>query len=202
MEYTHLLKANDCVRSIISNEKPKCSYKPIENKTYWLKTSKLSIFCYIIEPLRLRIACNDKSMVYHLTESREIYFEMDCDIYQLINEITYNATSHTTIEVHNDFSVPNLTYYDINLQNWNSNVSYIDTSRVIYLKAREKMANFNTKQSEHIEFDTFLSLLGTPFETLLNMVHFNFFKIIMIYILLLLCVFMTLSCLCCLIRCR
>lgn len=74
MEYSYLLKADEYLRSIILNEKPKCSYKPIENKTYWLKTSKLSIFCYIVEPLRLRITCNDKSMVYHLIESKEIYF--------------------------------------------------------------------------------------------------------------------------------
>lgn len=202
MEYSHLLVADTCVRSIILGEKPKCTYKPIENKTYWLKTSKFSIFCYIVEPLRLRITCNDRSMVYHLTESREIYFEINCDIYQLVNEITYNATSHTTVEVQNDYLIPNLTYYDTNLQNWNSNVSYINTNRIIYLKAKDRINNLNNKMSEHMEFKGFMDLLSTPFEVVLGLVHFDFIRMILIFIVMPFCVFVTLSCLCCFTRCR
>lgn len=89
MEMEKLENGTTCMYSALTNIRKNlnCELKNIQEKNYILRISRYSIFCHIVEPLVLRIQCEEGDNLHNLTENKEIEFERHCHAYKMIDDM-------------------------------------------------------------------------------------------------------------------
>lgn len=162
-----------------------------------MKLSKNSVYCYIIEPTRIRVACGDTYKIYNLKSHMEINLKEECDVYKVINEISYNTTSDTSFEIIRPYSGLHLTTYNNFNKSWTYNISTIDKYEIIVLKTKElieKTERENRKKNEKSSIKTFFEKIGNGFGNSFNDTLREIWDILIYFFLFLLCVFVLIHC--------
>lgn len=106
-----------------------------------METSLNSVFCYIVTPITLKIACNGKNFIYKLNTSEEITYDTESDVFEVVNAIMSNTTEYKTIEINFSYFKPNFSYYDTILQNWTYDITSINRRNIDLLKRIEETNN-------------------------------------------------------------
>lgn len=169
---------NECIQSILNKKTIKCEYKQIPNHNYWIQLSESSIYCFIVEPIQIKISCEDSEKIYNLTKSMEIDYE-GCNVYRMINEIQYNSTSQTTIEIIQPNLQMNLSIYDSIYGNWSYNLTEINQNQIILIKAVEQIQNMTMPSENKTKrgiLMKILKFLGAPFGFLQRLFSFDSVK--------------------------
>lgn len=108
----NLENPTECIMSILSKKSINCAHKYISNQNYWIKLFETSAYCYILSPIKMKVACGDSYKIHNLTFSQELDYREECDIYQMISEMSYNSTTQTTIEIIRPYLKLNFSIYD------------------------------------------------------------------------------------------
>lgn len=159
-----LRDANSCMMAIISNTSdPNCRYREIDYQNYILRISPNIIFCFIVKPISLRIACSDKSMIYELSKNTEINFSEHCDLHKISNEFHYDSNTHSSVEINYPRIQPNFTIFDPKYEKWISNISMINRNSIKMLKINNEIEIIDTKSELiHESSKSFGSTIFSP----------------------------------------
>lgn len=169
---------DECMQSILRKKTIKCENKQIQNHNYWIQTSESSIYCFIVEPVQIKISCEDSEKSYNLTKSMEIDYE-GCNVYKMVNEIQYNSTSQTTVEIIKPNMQMNLSIYDSIYGNWSYNLTNINQNQIILLKAVEQIQNVTiplNQRGREGKFLKILRIIGSPLNFLSKMLSLDSIK--------------------------
>lgn len=153
-----------------------------------MKTSKYSIYCYIINPVKIKITCDDSSKIYNLNESQELYIEENCDVVRMMSNMNLNSKAIATEDIIMPFLNINLTTYDPINKNWTFNMSYIDKNDITSLKIKRNLDKMESKTKES-PIRKILGIIALPFKYLVEIIAGNFFEVGIIYLLPALCIY-------------
>lgn len=131
---------DECTYSIIKNITNKtCKFKEIISRNYIIRISNSLIYCFIINPLQIKIICNDYDKFYNLTHSKIIDLNNNCEVYKMMNEFFENITSTNEVEIQNPFYIPEFQLYDPNSENWTVDFEIIDKGKIELIKLIKKV---------------------------------------------------------------
>lgn len=196
VETMNLESPNECIFSLTRGITPNCTHKIINTKNYWMKTSKYSIFCYIIDPVKVKITCDDSSKIYNLNKNQGLDIEEDCDVVRMMSNMNLNSKSITTEDIIMPFLNINLTTYDPINKNWTFNMSYIDKDDTTSLKIKRNLDEMDNKTKTG-PTKRILGIIAFPFKYLVETITGNFFEAGLVYLLPALCIYILFfKCLC------
>lgn len=143
------LSDNDkCINSLILNETNfLCEYLKISKQNYIIETSKFSTYCYVNEPFKLRITCNNENFIYNLTSNKEIFYEENCNIFKISNQSNNNISTFTSIEITYDYIKPNFTIFNVTSRNW-TKINMINRHKIELLNLINATDQSNTTLKE------------------------------------------------------
>lgn len=121
-------RPSECIHMLITrNNHGSCETKTLEPKNYIMQTSPTSLYCYIINPITLKISCEDQDEIYKLGNPTEISYRMNCNFYKLKNSEGNNTLiNYRVIDLSSPKLGPEFAYYDLNLNDWNENITEIN----------------------------------------------------------------------------
>lgn len=119
---------NECEHSIILGTKisDQCKFKKLEKRNYFVQLDYNNVYCFIIQPIKFRIACNDWERIHELKKSEEIDSSSQCEFHRVLNEMHYNGNTFSTIETNQISFKPNFSIYDEQTQKWTNDVKFLD----------------------------------------------------------------------------
>lgn len=130
-----LTNKNECINSLITNKQTNsCEDLKILKRNYIIETSKYSTYCFVIEPFKLRITCNDENFIYNLTGNKEIIYEENCNVFKVLNENVNNISTYKSIEIFNEYVKPNFTIFNTKINNWTNDINMINKNKVELLE--------------------------------------------------------------------
>lgn len=184
-----------CKFSLIFNDtQNNCETKEITHRNYIMETSAHSVFCHIVHPITLKISCIEKYFVYELNVSKELMYDAECDIYEVVNAIMGNNTDLKTIEINFAYFKPNFSYYDNVLQNWTYNITSINRRNIDLLERITDTENLILKiqNAKHINSTS----IFTGIVNLVKQISFSkwILKIVLTYIVLPLILYQLIIC--------
>lgn len=188
---------DDCLYAIIKEGTMNhCLVKEIAHKNYIMETSMRSVFCYIVNPVAIKIACNERNFVHKMNKSNEIIYDAECDVYEVTNTIMSNTTDLKTIEINFLYFKPNFSYYDNTLQNWTYNISQINKRDIDLLESISETHNLILKLYEAKQMNS--SDVLKPFTDFFNELSIPkwILKMFLIYVLLPLIILKLVLCCC------
>lgn len=123
--------------------------------------------------------CNSQDYIYEIHKSDEISFENECDVIDSANEIIFNRTSESSIEISTSLIQPDFKVYDMILKNWTYNITSINKHNIKLLEIKrnimdlnvklEKIKNEETSGALMIVFDI-MNFVATPFRLIIELV--------------------------------
>lgn len=119
------LPVNNCTTAIFENRTTTaiCTYRKLSYETQMIKISEESIYVHVIEPIVLRISCDQNVQLMNITKSMEIFHNKYCRIYNSLNEQTKGSLT-TTIKIDSTFAEPKFEVWNNRI--WNKNVVFLN----------------------------------------------------------------------------
>lgn len=162
-----------------------CGYKILETKNYYMEISKTLLYCFVVEPVKLQIVCNDWNLIYKLNETNLISYGNDCEVYKISNSTGYNSLVKN-FAVDFSYMAPNFTVYDNILQNWTYDYALINRRYIEGLEAQAELIEYWNGNKDHKRIlvytwlyygiDGISNFIGSIFEAMGNWLNTLFIK--------------------------
>lgn len=148
-----------CIHSFFLGNYVECQNKAIEPHNYIIDTSGNSVYCFILRPFGLKISCYDGDRILNLTENQEIHFEDHCEIYKISRDISYNASTYTTINITHSYIPSNLSVFSANSENITDDLFIVDRFEIELLQIYQstKRMQEDSGKEEKVESETIFS---------------------------------------------
>lgn len=176
MEIMNFDVPNECISSILSHSNLKCESKILRPKNYWIKTSELSVYIYIVDPIRVKVNCGNSLKVYNLHESKEINFEENCDItrvtkdFSMTNDFIDENLSFKSLNL-------NLSFYDETNKNWSDAIPIIDKNKILLLNIDSQLDQLKKERISHPNiFHSIFKVITSPLYFFIELVKTNIAK--------------------------
>lgn len=125
-----------CMNSIVLKQTHKnCKTKNIARKNYILRTSQYSVFCYVVEPLVLRIKCGNEDSLHNVTNNEEFNFEENCIAYKRMDNDNLTLTESS---MNCEFSESNFTIFTSSLEKDSMQFQLLDKDGIEQLINKEE----------------------------------------------------------------
>lgn len=180
---TNLTICKSIIQEILTKEEhtcgiyseEKCNYKHIRSKNYIIETSNNSVYCYILNPMQIKISCMENEKILNLTGSTEIFFDDFCDLNKVTNNQTHNQT-YFEFKIKNNYIKPNLTRYNNETKEW-INFEKLNRYQIEYLKEYKDIQELEKTMEDFIKSSnsTTFNIFGGIFSFVKN----TFYKIIL-----------------------
>lgn len=197
-----LTKMDNCTQSIIKGSSlPKCEFKRIENRNYFIQITPHTVFCFIVSPIQFRIICNGNEKIYNLTENVEIDFANHCDLHKILNELHYDNKTFSTVETMQPLLKPNFSVFNSNANNWTDNIDILNQYNITLTKLIDittEMEN-NLKPNDTDQMGIINNIpksINSGFKGLINYISSQFYLAFCIYFVLPIVISSLIFCLC------
>lgn len=125
-----------CVSQLLYHENDdNCTTHEIVKKNHFIKISNKSLYCYIVEPITLRLLCADESILFNMTHSEIISYSEFCEFGEYSND-THDVMTLYSEETEIDM-IPEIHVYNETSQ-WFTNISILTSDELQLLKLRQE----------------------------------------------------------------
>lgn len=154
MEKT-LGKPNECEKNyILYHSDLKCFYKPIDSNNYFIKNSDHSLYIYVHTPIKLMLHCDGNTKELEINKSREIAYLKTCSNFHFSPQNYLNQSTISKINAQNLLNYPKIQIYDMNTEQWISNISIIEQNQIHLIPLKQRLENIGSdlhRQGERID---------------------------------------------------
>lgn len=190
---------NECINTIVAKKTINCNHKVIANRNHLIRTGENAIYCYILNPIKMKISCDSGEKFFNLTHSMELKYDQNCNVFHIFNE-SYNVVSKSEIIITQPFLETDFSNYEHIFQNWTLNMSSTDNQQIIFLNTEEKIRNLSNNLNKNSTSSyNIIRTIAKPFDLIVNSIN-DFEKTILVFIILPICVYFTLYFACCVCR--
>lgn len=139
-----------CMENLINNIYTKCENISLKIHNHFIDTSDYSIYCFIIEPVMLKIACLNDNNIFNLSESKEIFMNNHCDLYKVIGGKVDETRLFNKIDINYAYTKPNLSIYDKSTQNYYE-IFMIDRFKIKLMNTENQMYELEKESEQQIK---------------------------------------------------
>lgn len=124
---------DNCLISIMSKgENFTCKTDPIKTQNYFVQLTETMLYCYVTEPLTLRVLCGDRETIFDLLTSKLIRYSEFCEVTKLSNDTSNENLTVVFSEIEEPIFNPELYIYNTTSE-WYTNISIISKYELDYL---------------------------------------------------------------------